>query len=387
MLEMLEGKRPMTAATVRMRGEDWAVFRPKAHLADRRLAENLGSAAFPRPIHGFTLVELLVVITIIGVLIALLLPAVQSAREASRRLQCSNNLKQIGLACLAHEQIHGYFPTGGWGAAWAGEPTRGFDARQPGGWLFNILPYLELSSLRELGADEGLDNTASRPAFARRVATPVATFLCPTRRPDIYLSYTLESDFPFLNVFPPPIVVGRSDYAASGGDTSYDGWCEPTPATLAVGDALTDSQWSVWQGYFTTGVIYRRSRVKRVDIRDGASNTYLAGEKYINPDHYVDGQSVCDNLAWDVGWANDVVRWSGRSASHDPSDKGYAYYQPSQDTSGVEAYMAFGSAHGAGFNMVFCDGSAHLIAYSIDIEIHHRLGNIADGLVIDGKSL
>ena len=99
---------------------------------------------------GFTLVELLVVITIIGILIALLLPAVQAAREAARRMQCTNHLKQIGLAMLNHEQAHKQFPTGGWGWGWIGDPDRGFDHRQPGGWVYNILPYLEQDALYNL---------------------------------------------------------------------------------------------------------------------------------------------------------------------------------------------------------------------------------------------
>ena len=108
-----------------------------------------------REIEGpvFTLVELLVVITIIGILIALLLPAVQAAREAARMLQCQNNLKQISLAALDHEHINGWFPTGGWGYNWVGDPNRGFGRDQPGGFFYNCLPYMEQQALHDLAQD------------------------------------------------------------------------------------------------------------------------------------------------------------------------------------------------------------------------------------------
>ncbi len=138
----------------------------------------------PRQV-GFTLVELLVVITIIGILIALLLPAVQAAREAARRAQCSNNLKQMALACLAHEQANGFLPTGGWDWQWAGDPDRGFSRKQPGGWHFNILPFMGLDNLHDMSL--GMNYAAA----VHTAETPVNTFICPTRRTAV--------GYPFVN--------------------------------------------------------------------------------------------------------------------------------------------------------------------------------------------
>ncbi len=100
-----------------------------------------------RPVRGFTLVELLVVIAIIGILISLLLPAVQAAREAARRAQCVNNLKQLVLGCLNHESAVKAFPTAGWAPITLGHPDLGVGITQPGGWLFNVLPYMEQSTV------------------------------------------------------------------------------------------------------------------------------------------------------------------------------------------------------------------------------------------------
>src|SRR5438046_2235683 len=114
--------------------------------------------------QGFTLVELLVVIAIIGILVALLLPAVQAAREAARRTQCKNNIKQLSLGCLLHEDAHKYLPSGGWRDSYWADPNRGYGGKQPGSWYYNILAYIEEQALRDLGKGIAFDGAA--PAAA-----------------------------------------------------------------------------------------------------------------------------------------------------------------------------------------------------------------------------
>jgi len=343
-----------------------------------------GKFTFRPPLHGFTLVELLVVITIIAILIALLLPAVQAAREAARQTQCKNNLKQIALACLNHEQANGFLPTDGWGYCWAGVPGRGFDKRQPGGWHYNVLPYLEQPALHEMGAD-GLQE-----AYRQRVGTPLAGFYCPSRRralayPNIYIN----SPTRWVNITPQPPICGRSDYAGNGGDYVYfsftTGSCRVQ--TLDDGDALPDSEWAKTYGGAngTTGIFYVRSMMRLAVISDGTANTYLIGEKYCDPDHYSDGMSPWDDQGWDSGWDWDTIRWTSNGPPFELAR--YRPFQPWQDTPGDGTHgAAFGSAHANGFHMAFCDGSVQIISYSIDLEIHHRLGNRSDDQTIDAKA-
>ena len=169
---------------------------------------------------GFTLVELLVVIAIIGVLVALLLPAVQAARESARRSQCTNNLKQIGLGWLNHESNHGFFPSAGWSSWHAGDPEMGAGREQPGGWMYQILPFIELQSNYNLPSDGNkLAITAQQKAGTVSLqATPVEAFQCPSRRPAQALAFGTDQPGWTPRNSDRMTLAARGDYAANAGD-------------------------------------------------------------------------------------------------------------------------------------------------------------------------
>ena len=325
---------------------------------------------------GFTLVELLVVITIIGILISLLLPAVQAAREAARRLQCSNNIKQLALASMSHESSLQFFPTGGWDKTWLGHPDRGFDKSQPGGWIYNILPFIEQQALHDLGS--GSSGMSIEEANVKRLATPVSIMNCPTRRPAALYKYSTSAKFKLTNdaAFS---AVARSDYAMNAGD--YMQWRNASPATLQIGDTTTKWDSMTYQ----TGISYQRSQVTLADIRDGASNTFLIGKKYINRDHYADGNTVGDRMTMYCGGDHDLLRWTGIDGTIGTSTVNNLPAQDRSTAADSGDLQWFGSAHAGGFNMSFCDGSVHTISYSIDAEVYRRLGNCKDGKPVDGS--
>jgi prepilin-type N-terminal cleavage/methylation domain-containing protein len=324
---------------------------------------------------GFTLVELLVVITIIGILIALLLPAVQSARESARRVQCQNNLKQIGLAAQNHIQANGFFPTGGWGWLWGGDPERGFTARQPGGWFYNLLPYMEQQPLHDMNAPP-LPTGVTKEQMGERAFQTVITFLnCPTRRRGI--TYPTDNRG-YRNIGKPPLGP-RCDYAACTGNVpeTWGVHIWEGPGSLAQGDDPTTSwvnQKGVDPSKVCNGVCYLRSEVKPAMIHDGMSNTYFVGEKYVMPDCHVTAPGPSgDDQGWDIGYDIDTHRW--------------VVATPMQDRPGYDTAWIFGSSHQDGWNMAFCDGTVRMLRFTIDANIHRRLGVRNDKEPIDGSKL
>lgn len=335
---------------------------------------------------GFTLVELLVVIAIIAMLVTLLLPAVQSAREAARRTQCINQLKQMGLAALNHETTHNAFPSGGWGKEWTADANRGFGPNQPGSWQFNLMPYLEFANLHDLTKGKPVGSPEYEQASAVMHETAVDLFYCPTRREaQIYLgdwNRCYNSQANKLKIF------AKNDYAANAGDgveNSGDRFAIPTSYDEA--DSV-DFEWSVTSDsslrQYCSGVVYYRSKVRIAQIPDGTSKTMLFGEKYMRPESYNfslgsygDNQSLYTGFEWD----------NTRLTRFIEGDSNSEVYQPRQDRIGYDTFHAFGSAHAAGFNAAICDGSVRTIGFDVDREVYRRVGNRRDGLAADFGSL
>lgn len=202
--------------------------------------------------RGFTLVELLVVIAIIGVLVALLLPAVQAARESARRMKCSNNLKQIGLALHMYHDNVGSFPPGAF-------VTNNLS------WNVLILPYLEQASLYNqfnfnLGAFNGAPNQEG-PNKNLHATVRMNAYLCPSSIVDIWATHPSSA-----------LLDGRKTYASH-----YYGIMGPKSATTAIAYEF-DPAPAGQGGFALSGVLGRDSRVRLANVTDGASNTLLVGE-------------------------------------------------------------------------------------------------------------
>jgi len=320
---------------------------------------------------GFTLVELLVVIAIIGMLMGLLLPAVQQAREAARQIQCTNNLKQFGTASQSHIATNGCYPGGGWYFDFVLDPDRGAGADQPGGWICSMMPHLEMNALWMHPSD---GNNGPPSGEQKRKATEVcqtihSIYYCPSRR-KAKLYPVISSPDENCNSMKQGVKI---DYSGNHGNhivVSSDsaGWTNgySRPNYGSSGEALRKLAEFTDKG----GMFFICSELSDTDVTDGTSNTYLVGEKYIQPEGY----ESCN-----VGNVDDNTGMSGC----DWDTLRDAVNIPMQDRRGYPGLKyIFGSAHAGSMGMVMADGAVHRISYSIDLTVHQRLGARADGNVV-----
>jgi len=289
---------------------------------------------------GFTLVELLVVIAIIGILIALLLPAVQAARESARRSQCSNNLKQLALGAHSFHDSKKFLPPN--------RLSNGFVT-----WAVVLLPYIEEQAYFQQW-DEKRQYANHTVAVTRR---GVPSYFCPSRRrPDAFFSNDNPSG-------------GLSDYAACSGIGTADG-VNGTGTMIAAQTTVSGSTIVEWKGVVTMA-----------SIKDGTSNTFLLGEKHIRR---LNAQGTAsfnqgtadDRTVYGATNANNYRRFAG--LGNDGASYTIARYD---SVSFVQATdnRKFGSAHPSGCQFAMCDGSVRMINDKIDVTTLSRLSNKADG--------
>jgi prepilin-type N-terminal cleavage/methylation domain-containing protein/prepilin-type processing-associated H-X9-DG protein len=326
--------------------------------------------------NAFTLVELLVVIAIIGVLVALLLPAVQAAREAARRSQCTNNLKQMGLALQNHVSALGTFPQGGTDP-WHDDGTtvnfgRGY------GWLVQILPYVENQNLQNISKGYGAGDKA-RDLIVRK--TPVSMYFCPSRR---------------MNV----VRIGPGGKEDCSQGCALNDYASATPANPTTGDiaakmtdpslmAQAEQEKSFWQDIGHAAVVKNKEYYgvvtrtvasepcKPKHITDGLSNTVALGEKRVPTDLY-DSGNWADDVGWTDGWDPDIIRYTGSQPGPDvPSNT------PRPPKEKLDLGFNFGAVHPSGFNVVYADGHVGTLQYEIDLGTFNALGHRSDGLSVN----
>jgi len=292
------------------------------------------------------LVELLVVIAIIGILVALLLPAVQSARESARFTQCKNNMKQIGLAFHNHHDTLRAFPSGGtfWSDT-ARVMNNGGPAdyeNQSWGWAYQTLPYLEMQNLWI----DPVDNNVGK--------TPVKAYLCPTvsqgNSTRLY-TYTQAGANTTRTM---------ADYTANGG--TWGTWGGLDASSNALDGAIVPSR--------TKSGVARRFN----DFLDGTSTTLLVGEKWLTYLSLRGVPSCNDDQGWVDGWDNDTITYAcGDNSGAAPSPP----KKFSKSLSGT-CGLYFGSIHELMLS-VRVDGSVHPVSFNIDAIAWKNLCNIRDG--------
>lgn len=341
------------------------------------ITESTRSARRGAAPRAFTLVELLVVIAIIGILVALLLPAVQSARESGRRAQCSNNLHQIGVACNAHLEAIGAFPNGGYGPGAQRTMVNGSPApydQQAWSWGYQILPYTDQAALWSLPSGQEW----------KIYSTPIALYFCPSRRRPVALSGGAWASRSSLG-YP----VAMTDYAGNAGvtaglDTASD------DGDYGDSDGLLDGV-VVRQGWarpnggaavqIPAGTTPGSTPISQTQITDGMSNTILVGEKEMNVNYCTSQCQPDDNDGYVGGFQDDVVRWGAFPPG--PDRQSPLATQPASFATLKPYDYQFGSSHTSLAQFVFCDGAVHGIRFSVDPTLFSYLSSRNDGQPVD----
>jgi prepilin-type processing-associated H-X9-DG protein len=290
------------------------------------------------------------------------LPAIQAAREAARRSECQNHLKQLSLACHLHNDTQKFFPSIGWGYSWVGDPDEGFGTGQPGGWHFNVLPYIEESAIRDLA--KGTVYPAKKQILTHMLSHSLAVFQCPSRRgPGLR---PVDQKSPLYNATR-PLVSAKTDYGINAGTIGFNMDTGPSNFKLAPN--------YIWQAKkldAENGIACYDLLIKPSMITDGLSNTLLIGDKLMDPEQYETGQANVDDQGLFFGLNADDAMFMNKD------------HLPFQDTGNVSVYYLWGSAHPGAWNAAFCDGSVHAISYDADQDALISMADRADGKAVSG---